>query len=146
VLAEYKTKTNIGIGLGIVGQFVGRSLTAAGGSQNPAVSFLGVAVIIGAIVAFLYGCRSYAIGKGYHPAFGFFGLLSCIGLLVLVFLKDKYPDGVAKARLAAVSIPPRTVLRRRFSLRPRRGPLPTATSRVQARVAEYKRGWMDGFL
>lgn len=97
MLAEYKTKTNIGIGLGIVGQFVGRALTASGGSENPAVSFLGVAVIIGAIVAFLYGCRSYAIGKGYHPAFGFFGLLSCIGLLVLVFLKDKYPDGVAKA-------------------------------------------------
>lgn len=97
MLAEYKTKTNIGIGLGIVGQFVGRALIASGGSENPAVSFLGVAVIIGAIVAFLYGCRSYAIGKGYHPAFGFFGLLSCIGLLVLVFLKDKYPDGVAKA-------------------------------------------------
>jgi len=92
MIAEYKTKTNIGVGLGIILQIAGRFVmgsgaAVAGGLAGPE---LGLILILGGVVAFIYGCRSYAKGKGHHPAWGFLGLLSIVGLIILVFLPDKH--------------------------------------------------------
>ena len=89
MLAEYKTKTNIGIGLGIVGQFVGRALTASGGSENPAVSFLGVAVIIGAIVAFV---SLAGVEFGEHQKFTLrWALATCAVLAAAAMIGGVFP-------------------------------------------------------
>jgi len=83
MLAEYKTNTNIGVGLGIVLQIAGRFMLA---DNLP----LGFGLTLVGAVFFIWGCCSYAKGKGYHWALGFLGLLSCIGLLILVVLQDKH--------------------------------------------------------
>ena len=44
---------------------------------------------IGSIL-FIIGCCFYAKGKGYNGAWGLLGLLSLIGLLILVCMKDKH--------------------------------------------------------
>jgi hypothetical protein len=86
MLAEYKAKTNIGVGVGLMVQILGRTMSGAGG----ALGLMGWLVTLAGLGLFLWGCFSYAKGKGYHPALGLLGLLSCIGLLVLVVLPDKY--------------------------------------------------------
>ena len=87
MLAEYKTKANIGVGLGIIGEIVGRVLID---STVPAQVLLGAVVILVAIVVFIWGCAQYAKAKGHSGWFGLFGLLSIIGLLVLFFLPDRH--------------------------------------------------------
>ncbi len=86
MIAEYKTKTNIGIGLGIILQLVGRYLMGTG--ETGAIAG-GVLVLIGA-VCFIWGCMNYAAGKGYSKLLGLLGLISCLGLLILVFLPDRH--------------------------------------------------------
>lgn len=86
MLVEYKKKTNIGVGLGILTQIVGRGLIAGG----DAGAILGFLFLLGGAVLFIWGCCSYAKGKGYHDAWGFLGLLSLIGLIILVCFPDKH--------------------------------------------------------
>lgn len=87
MLAEYKTKTNIGVGLGIVAQVAGRMLMGQGNTGVGAIL-----VLVGAVL-FIWGCCNYTQGKGYSGWLGLLGLLSCIGLLILVFLPDKHKSG-----------------------------------------------------
>ena len=85
MLAEYKTKTNVGVGIGIVLQIIANVITRT----NPDMFVLGLIVGLVGSVLFIFGCCCYAIGKGYHGALGLLGLLSCLGLIVLVVLPDK---------------------------------------------------------
>ena len=85
MLAEYKTKTNIGVGSGIVLQIVGRSLQG----QGESTMLLGFLLILVGFGAFIWGCASYAQGKGHSQWFGALGFLSIIGLIVLVVMPDK---------------------------------------------------------
>ena len=86
MLADKKRNTNIGIILGIALQFGGRSILEEG-------NILGLPVVLAGSVAFIWGCCNYAQGKGHHWALGFLGLLSCLGLIVLVLLPDKHKGG-----------------------------------------------------
>lgn len=79
MLAEYKSKTNIFVGLGIVLEILGR---VVGGPVG------GLITLVGAVL-FIVGCWNYALGKGYPGPVGLLGLLSCIGLLILVILPDR---------------------------------------------------------
>ena len=85
MLPEKKTKTNIGVGLGIILQLVGRMLAA----QNESLAFVGLALTLVGLVFFVWGCMNYAEGKGHSKWLGLLGLLSCIGLIVLIFLPDR---------------------------------------------------------
>jgi hypothetical protein len=87
MLAEYKTKTNIGVGIGIIGQIIGRSLT---NSTSSGQASWGLVIAVLASLAFIWGCMQYAKGKGHSGWFGLFGLLSLLGLLVLFFLPDRH--------------------------------------------------------
>ncbi len=80
MLAEYKTRTNLGVGLGILVQAIGGSTGGA----------LGLLIVLGGGVLFIWGCWSYAQGKGYHGAWGLLGLLSLLGLVVLVCFPDRH--------------------------------------------------------
>ena len=88
MIQEYKNKTNIGVGLGILGHIAGSILTRQ--SDNPLILILGLLFLIAGLVLFIWGCWNYAKGKGYHGAWGLLGLLSCIGLIILVFFPDKH--------------------------------------------------------
>ena len=83
MLEEYKTKTNIGVGLGIVCQLIGRSLS----DTSPG---LGSIVMLAGTALFIYGCFSYATAKGHPSWYGLLGFLSIIGLIVLVILPDNH--------------------------------------------------------
>ena len=85
MLPEYKTKTNIGIGIGILLQLAGRLVT-----RNEATALIGLMLAIVGLVFFIWGCMNYAAGKGHSKWLGLLGLLSCIGLLILVFLPDRH--------------------------------------------------------
>ena len=73
MLAEKKSKTNIGVGIGFVVQLLGNALRAQGGAL----------VTIG-LVMFIWGCMSYREGKGYSRWLGL------LGLIVLVLLPDRH--------------------------------------------------------
>ena len=87
MLSEKKTATNIGVGIGIVLQIIGRVLM----NQQGGLAIVGLVLALVGAGAFIWGCVNYAQGKGYHPALGLLGLLRCLGLIVLVVLPDKHP-------------------------------------------------------
>jgi uncharacterized membrane protein len=86
VLAGYTRKTNIGVGMGIVLEIVGRIMVH---NPEPMRSMGSIIMLVG-LVAFIWGCAQYAKGKGHSPWFGLFGLLSIIGLIVLALFRDKH--------------------------------------------------------
>jgi len=71
--------------LGIILQLVGRMLAA----ENESLAFVGLALTLVGLVFFVWGCMNYAEGKGHSKWLGLLGLLSCIGLIVLIFLPDR---------------------------------------------------------
>jgi len=87
MLEEYKTKTNIGVGIGLILSTIARVVL---GGENQLDFIAGLILAISGTAVFIWGCMSYARGKGYHPLFGFFGLLNILGLLILVLLRDRY--------------------------------------------------------
>jgi hypothetical protein len=84
MLAEYRTKTNIGVGLGILLQLAGRLV-----ARNEASVFGHILTLVG-FVLFIWGCTNYAAGKGHSKFLGLLGILSCIGLIILVLLPDRH--------------------------------------------------------
>jgi len=73
------------IALGFVLQIVGRVLVELG--EGGVV--LGVMLAIAGVVLYLGGCMKYAEVKGHSKWLGLVGLLSCLGLLILVLLPDR---------------------------------------------------------
>ncbi len=92
MLSEYKRKTNIGVGIGIVVQLIGRALVAG---SNPEQVSQGWAVVLIGFGFFIWGCAQYAKAKGHSPWFGGLGVFSIIGLLILVLLPDRHKDSKA---------------------------------------------------
>ena len=89
MLPENKTKTNIGVGLGLILQILGNFLART----STAGAMLGLVLILVGAVLFIWGCMNYAVGKGHSKWLGLLGLLSCIGLIILVFLPDHHKEG-----------------------------------------------------
>ena len=87
MLPEYKKKTNIGVGIGIIVEILGRVM-----AMNQALVLPGLIIVLVGAVFFIWGCRNYAAGKGYSNVLGLLGLLSCFGLIVLVLLPDKFKE------------------------------------------------------
>ena len=89
MLTQNKTKTNIGVGLGIVLQLAARLIPATTGDAGAILAL--ILLLVGAVF-FIWGCMNYAEGKGHSKWLGFLGLLSCIGLIILIFLPDRYKE------------------------------------------------------
>jgi hypothetical protein len=90
MIAEKAKKSNIGIGVGILVEIAGRLLLVSG-----ATPLLGIAVLVSGIGLMIWGCFNYAEAKGYPQVVGLLGLCSILGLIVLVLLPDKLPNGIA---------------------------------------------------
>ncbi|MGH2750762.1 MAG: hypothetical protein ACRDK3_07805 [Actinomycetota bacterium] len=104
--AAHKQRTNLGVGLGLGVQIAGRVLQ---GSPSSATAALGALLVAGGLAVFVWGCAMYMQGKGYHSAWGLLGLLSVIGLIVLVLLRDRQPEKMASPRVGIGSIRPTRV-------------------------------------
>lgn len=87
MLQKHKNGTNIGVLVGIALQI------GAGYVESPANMLLYVA----GWAAFIWGCTEYARGKGHSPWFGLLGLLSILGLIVLVLMPDRHKDAASAA-------------------------------------------------
>lgn len=90
MLPQYKRNTNIGVGIGIVLQVAGRTMAERGTPD------IGLIVALVGVAVFIWGCGQYAKGKGYSAWFGALGLLSIIGLIVLVVMPDKHAEQKTK--------------------------------------------------
>ncbi len=89
MLPEKKTKTNIGVGMGIILQLAGLILTGMGNTA----AVLGLLLILVGVVPFIWGCMNYAEGKGHSKWVGLVGVAGIIGLIVLIFLPDQHKEG-----------------------------------------------------
>ncbi len=86
MLPEYKKNTNIGVGIGIIVQIIGRVML------NSGMDGLGFIVLMLGLAVFIWGCGQYSKGKGYSAWFGALGLVSILGLIILVLFPDKHKD------------------------------------------------------
>ncbi len=92
MIREYQTKTNIGIGLGLLLGLSGRVLmlrNAAEHGGNGGLYAVGSAMSVAGMLLAWWGCWNYARAKGYSGWLGLIALIPCIGLLVLILLVDK---------------------------------------------------------
>ena len=80
MLAKYKAPTNGFIAVGLLFQIMAIFL-----SETP---LGGVIRVVGGVLV-IVGCCFYAKGKGHSAALGLLGILSIIGLLILICLKDR---------------------------------------------------------
>lgn len=87
MLAEYKQKTNVGIGGGLLMQIGGNVLM---GSGTGLASVMGLLLMLGGWGVFIWGTISYAKGKGHHGAWGLLGIASLLGLICLMLLPDRH--------------------------------------------------------
>lgn len=91
MLPEKKLNTNLGIGLGFLVSLSQVFLVRAHLLQP----FWGYVMAWVGLVLWICGCVNYAEGKGHSKWFGLLGLLSFIGLAILVFMPDRNKDSKA---------------------------------------------------
>ena len=87
MVAEYQKRSNVGVGIGLVTQILGKVIMGTAGTT--ALGMFGAVLAIAGSVLFLWGCWQYAIGKGYSGVTGLLGLLSVFGLIVLLVIPDR---------------------------------------------------------
>jgi cobalamin biosynthesis protein CobD/CbiB len=57
--------------------------------QVPSAGIIAAVLILAGVIAFVYGCMQMCEAKGYSKWLGLLGLLTCIGLLVIILLPQK---------------------------------------------------------
>jgi len=87
MLPEYKVSTNVGVGVGLLLQIAGKQTYYD--YKGTSLSYLGIFFIALSLVALIWGCSSYAKGKGYNQFWGLLGVLNLLGFLVLFFFPDR---------------------------------------------------------
>ena len=87
MLKKYEKRTNIGVGLGGLAQVLGHFVLLPRGGTDAIVGWI---VLVAGFGLFVWGCCAYMRGKGYHPAWGALGMLSLIGLIVMIRFRDRH--------------------------------------------------------
>lgn len=85
MLTEKKFNTNLGVGIGLTISITQVFLVRA----HILPSLLGHIMAWLGLGFLVWGCMNYAEGKGHSKWFGLLGILSCIGLLILVLMPDR---------------------------------------------------------
>ncbi|MGV3617482.1 MAG: hypothetical protein ACO1SV_19320 [Fimbriimonas sp.] len=62
----------------------------SGGDANSPMAMIGMVIRLIGIIPWFWGLADYGKSKGYSPFIALLGLLSCIGLIILVVLPDKF--------------------------------------------------------
>ena len=86
---EKRTKTNVGVGIGLILQMLGFTFAR----KEDTTAILGIVLLVASVPIFVWGCMNYAEGKGHSKSFGLVGLTGLIGLIVLVLLPDRSSHG-----------------------------------------------------
>lgn len=81
---QYRTKANIGVGIGFVLQLAG--LLLFGAEQ------IGLLLILASLPVFIWGCLNYAQGKGHSKWVGLVGVVGIVGLIILTVLPDQHKE------------------------------------------------------
>lgn len=68
----------------------GASAAATPTDSIGVLGVLGIIIRVAALVPWFWGLADYCRSKGQSPVLAVLGLLSCIGLIILVVLPDKY--------------------------------------------------------
>ena len=89
MLSAKRTKTNVGVGIGVLLQLAGWFLAQTG----DAAALFGLILILASLPVFIWGCVNYADGKGHSKWVGLVGLAGIVGLIVLVLLPDQQNHG-----------------------------------------------------
>ena len=82
MVAKYKSKSN-----GFILAFL--VLKLAGLVANICIGEIGILISVIGSICLIVGCCYYSKGKGHNAAWGLLGILSIIGLIVLVCFPDK---------------------------------------------------------
>jgi len=99
MLPERRTKTNVGVGVGVFLQLAGFFFF----QPTHRAPILGLVLIVLSIPVFIWGYMNYAQGKGHSKWVGLVGLAGIIGLIVLVLLPDQDRQGsVARLQLRKI--------------------------------------------
>ena len=78
-------EANLGVGIGVTLQFMAGMLVTVAGQDALLPSILGIA----SLPFMVWGCMSFAEGKGYPKWIGLFGAAGVIGLIVLLILPSR---------------------------------------------------------
>lgn len=81
---KYQRNSSLGVGIGLILYVLGGFFASA-----YELNTLGGIVVLFGYILFVWGCYQYAKSKGYTWAFGFLGILTILGLIILVLLPDK---------------------------------------------------------
>ena len=90
MIAEYKKKANIGIGLAILTTAVLVFIAVLTRGISEETDSLLKDIFVLPVFPFIYGLCCYAKGKGYHGAWGLLGVFTLIGLIILVCFPDRH--------------------------------------------------------
>ena len=90
MIGEYRLRTNIGVGLGIIAQIVGFYVSYY--VHIGIILWLAAIVIYGGFLLLIWGLWNYAKGKGYKGVWGLLGLFSVFGFIILALFPDKKKD------------------------------------------------------
>jgi hypothetical protein len=94
MIPEYKTKSNIGVGVGVL-VLVPWFLTQVMPNSDGVMIVRAVSGI-GGLILIVWGCMNYAAAKGYSKAYGLLIFMCFPGMIALALLKDKNTDKEAK--------------------------------------------------
>jgi hypothetical protein len=78
--------TSLGIGGGLLLQVMSGIFQLI---DDPSAFFLSVMGRVMGTILLVWGCKNFAVGKGYSKWFGALGMLSCLGPIVLLLLPDR---------------------------------------------------------
>lgn len=85
MLVKYKNKANLWLIIGFIVEIVGNVIKGL----NPSMIMFGWLIFWLGAGLFIFGCVNYVKAKGYNGAFGFLGLASLLGLIILALMPDK---------------------------------------------------------
>lgn len=102
--ANIKVAIAIGMVL-LVGAAIGAIATTSGGTPSDVLIIPLVILRYAALVPWFWGLSEYAKSKGYPGTYALWGILSCIGLLVLVLIPDKYYLNTAPPQYGPTNYP-----------------------------------------
>lgn len=88
MLAEYKKKTNIAIGLAIIVFLVAILINSL--SESQIATAAAYVFMTSVMPLWICGVWCYAKGKGYHGAWGLLGIFTLVGLIILAFFPDRH--------------------------------------------------------